>query len=448
MYLSKNRNATYYSRICFPLHLQNSHAFPKEIRFSLNTKSRQEATERNLAVAAFIKKALKTVTATCNVKAFITKLKAQLATLRTAHFTFDSEFLFYSVPKAPVPLVLPVVSSVDSVDTPVVQESNQSLLERFLKKKESEKITIRSLKQLETRISHFLSYLSTNVSALTTKLASDYRDHLMTTNRSIKSKKEYLSAIKQFVNWLVLNEIVEKNYFSLLKIKLDTTRSAAEERSKWSEIELKKLFKHDNFTKPIGQNSTLSYQKKLEDFWIPLILLHTGARTGEICQLRTQDIIQKEGVWCFDINDEGESRSIKTAAARRLIPIHSALIELGFLEYVNQRQQANQVNLFSITPIGVEQSWSAQFATRFAKVLKDIGLTHKGRPSLHSLRHTVINKAQAVGLHENEIASLVGHSKGITYGRYGKELDINRLNYVINKLDFKSVCSGVICVRC
>jgi integrase len=33
--------------------------------------------------------------------------------------------------------------------------------------------------------------------------------------------------------------------------------------------------------------------------WIPLIAAYTGARLSEICQLRTKDIVELEGIPCF-----------------------------------------------------------------------------------------------------------------------------------------------------
>ena len=72
-------------------------------------------------------------------------------------------------------------------------------------------------------------------------------------------------------------------------------------------------------------------------FWIPLIALYTGARLNEICQMTTDDIITKEGVDCFSINDNAGKR-VKTFAGIRIVPIHPALKKMGFLKYVEQRR--------------------------------------------------------------------------------------------------------------
>ena len=70
------------------------------------------------------------------------------------------------------------------------------------------------------------------------------------------------------------------------------------------------------------------------EFWMPLLGLFTGARIGELSQLMLHDIRQDEdGHWIIGIRDK-EYQRLKTSAARREIPLHPKLIELGFLDYL------------------------------------------------------------------------------------------------------------------
>ena len=73
--------------------------------------------------------------------------------------------------------------------------------------------------------------------------------------------------------------------------------------------------------------------RKPHEFWLPLIALFTGARLNEICQLHLEDIQQFHGIWVFDINNKGVKR-LKTSSAVRRVPISQTLIEIGFLDYV------------------------------------------------------------------------------------------------------------------
>lgn len=84
-------------------------------------------------------------------------------------------------------------------------------------------------------------------------------------------------------------------------------------------------------------------------FWLPLIGYFTGARTNEIAQLNTADIVTIEAHPCFDFCPDlpgaPEAKRIKTAEARQ-VPIHPRLLELGFLDYVSSQAEAKQKKLF------------------------------------------------------------------------------------------------------
>lgn len=66
------------------------------------------------------------------------------------------------------------------------------------------------------------------------------------------------------------------------------------------------------------------------------VALFTGARQAELCQLCVNDIYREgeSGIWVIDINEKDEKK-LKTEHSRRKIPIHSQLIRLGFLDYVD-----------------------------------------------------------------------------------------------------------------
>jgi len=70
-------------------------------------------------------------------------------------------------------------------------------------------------------------------------------------------------------------------------------------------------------------------------YWAPLLAYYSACRIEEICQLHTDNIKQENGTWVLDINGN-DGRKLKTLSSKRLIPIHSHLIELGFLEFVGK----------------------------------------------------------------------------------------------------------------
>jgi hypothetical protein len=67
---------------------------------------------------------------------------------------------------------------------------------------------------------------------------------------------------------------------------------------------------------------------KPDFYWLPLLSLFSGARLSEVADLALSDFVLTEGIHCYRITDG------KTDDSRRLVPIHSLLLELGLWEYV------------------------------------------------------------------------------------------------------------------
>jgi integrase len=62
--------------------------------------------------------------------------------------------------------------------------------------------------------------------------------------------------------------------------------------------------------------------------WIMAAALFSGMREGEVCDLDAENVRERDGVAYFDVT------RAKSKAGVRLIPVHSELINLGFLDYV------------------------------------------------------------------------------------------------------------------
>jgi integrase len=70
--------------------------------------------------------------------------------------------------------------------------------------------------------------------------------------------------------------------------------------------------------------------------WVPWIGAYSGARVSEICQLRREDVVEIDGIWCMKIMPE--AGSVKTSGSERIIPVHPALEESGFLKFALQKK--------------------------------------------------------------------------------------------------------------
>jgi hypothetical protein len=77
---------------------------------------------------------------------------------------------------------------------------------------------------------------------------------------------------------------------------------------------------------------------KAHCYWLPMLAPYTGARVNELCQLNpSTDFAEEGGISFLSINPETERdtrirKRAKNRSSRRKVPIHSKLIDLGFLD--------------------------------------------------------------------------------------------------------------------
>lgn len=67
--------------------------------------------------------------------------------------------------------------------------------------------------------------------------------------------------------------------------------------------------------------------------WVPWLGAYSGARVSELCQLRSEDIIKLDDIWCMKLDPE--AGSLKTSGSERIIPLHPALVDRGFLKFAS-----------------------------------------------------------------------------------------------------------------
>ncbi|WP_229773228.1 tyrosine-type recombinase/integrase [Vibrio parahaemolyticus] len=421
MFLLKDRNTTYYARYCFSKDLVEI-GFPAELRFSLSTKKRSDAIDRLMVIMSHIRGYMSTCDTNGSIPLTIQRLRSELKAIRQRNFCP----VVHAQPQ-PVEPVLEVKQSVSK------HQINKRLLDDFIRSKKVENILPRTIQQLESRIRAFVKFAKANALEATTKHAMDFRDELLRSGKAEKSVVEYLAAARQFYKWLRLRGDLDKNIFEDVTVNRKSRR-VSEDRQRWTKADLCRLFNHPSQKAPAKGIERI--QSEYEDYWIPMLLLHSGARVSEICQLDTADIKCIDNIWCIDINAKGQDKRLKSASSKRLVPLHPKLIENGFLRYAQNRYENKQQKLFSFKPIGTYKDWSKTFVNRFSKILDNLGFMPCYRPTLHSLRHTFIDELQQSGIAENLVADLVGHTKAnLTFDRYGKRLNLTLLYSAVKSLD-------------
>ncbi|MDF4560615.1 tyrosine-type recombinase/integrase [Vibrio parahaemolyticus] len=432
MYLIKLSNNVFYTRISTPAILQTSLGYPREIRLSLFTKYRRLATKRNAQLASAIHTLHEQALAeNIPYTDFKISLSTKVAEIRQQFCSNlphvdnpQSKCTSMSIETRAMPAPAPAPAPEESVNSRLIGAQELTTeLNNFIRSKRLEQVTPLTLTQLNQRCTNFLSYLAKQEICLSAKAANTYRDHLIEKGLSAKTVKEYIAANKQFFDYCERIELIEKNVFKAIKAPKSRVAKASQQRDRWQLKELKKLF------------SSSEYRKKDVQFnWTTKIQLYHGCRPSEVCQLTTSDIQIIEGVPCITISDSEAEQRLKTSNALRIVPLHNQLINEGFLEYVQGRREQKQKQLFDYKPHGDNKDWSFRYRTNLGKLQTAIGMKPNARPTAYSFRHTFIDELKIANTPEHIVAEIVGHAHpNITFGRYGKQANIQQLNEAVNK---------------
>jgi len=191
------------------------------------------------------------------------------------------------------------------------------------------------------------------------------------------------------------------------KLRMKEKKRDRDKRNAFRQDELRKVFRHTLWT---GQRSRArrheagSLVVKDGQYWCPLISSVTGARLEEISALMIDDIQTEDGIYFF-VFDQNEIRDIKTEASRRRVPIHSALIDAGFLDHVQSMKRRGSRAVFPEMAPGAtaKSKYGKKLGYNWRKTLKII---LDGNPRLlcfHSLRHFVNNQIRDL----NDVPCLV-----------------------------------------
>lgn len=183
-------------------------------------------------------------------------------------------------------------------------------------------------------------------------------------------------------------------------------------------------------------------------YWLPLLWLFHPVRPEEMAQLLTSDCKEEDQITYFDI-DGGASASevretgkkIKTVAARRKIPIHSFLLELGFLNYVKKQRRLGHDRIFSeLKPYGGDKSYGGYICKQFRNIIRKSGMDSV---SAYSFRHNAITSLAAGCSNETMRKYLQAHKLAGEDDRYVKGFPIHELKVAIDSIAHEGIDSNL-----
>lgn len=354
-----------------------------------------------------------------------------------------------------------VAESVDKevVSTPSqVKNQHYSIAEMFalFKKEKSGAIRKGSIKHYEITF-EFLSELvclSDDVSILTSDFARkvkfaliERKDKRVKLNGgkalSVSRINSYLSNLSTFCQWCIDHKVSinqDANPFQGLRVK--ATKNSKIPRREFTVDEANAIFDYQ------AKDKREAKEFRDDAHWFPKIGLYSGMRLNETSELLISDVNKQEGVWCFDLRGS----HLKTCESPRLIPVHSKLIESGFIEYVKKKKGQGDKFLFEQIRVGKKDAGKYGMGEKISRwynrsLLKNIGVDKtyekEQRSCLidyHCLRHTFVYILKQRGVDMSYIKALVGHSGQLDLTRdvYGHNanLIVKNLQIAIENIGF------------
>lgn len=205
------------------------------------------------------------------------------------------------------------------------------------------------------------------------------------------------------------------------------------------EYESYEPFSNDDLKLIFNKNTYFQRLKKPDQYWLPLIALFTGARREEIASLKSSNIRPIDDVLSIEI-EEG-----KNANARRMVPIHPKLIELGFLEYAKSIQSQGFAFLFPYL-VDSANGKGKNAGRQFSVYMRDDLKITNDRKVFHSFRHTTITRFNSLHVNEAHIKQIVGHEDGgksVHLNIYTHDVGLKSLEESMNKLHFNIDFDGI-----
>lgn len=191
-------------------------------------------------------------------------------------------------------------------------------------------------------------------------------------------------------------------------------------------------------------------------FWSVMLGIFTGARAEELAQINIKNdlkkiIVDDEEIYYFYLHiSDFQKQSLKNLSSSRNVPISKYLIDLGFLNYIDERIKNKKEYLFDLTinNDGKRKHFQSNFNKTFKPFFQNLHPNLEGQtPTYHSLRSHFVSKFLKDDKNEKRydiinLKKLIGHTrddlhKDITINSYFKEaLDIKFSKELIDDMNF------------
>ena len=280
-------------------------------------------------------------------------------------------------------------------------ETPQQLFEAWVIERKPARSSIESWRYVFAEIAQH--FKDRSAASITPDEAQDWIRGLVGKRSASTVRKNWITASKTVFGWAVEHKRLPRNPFADVRITVPKKHTLRET----------KAFLPDERRTILGAALSITNTGTPDEAakrWVPWLCAYTGARPGEITQLRGSDVIERDGIHALRITpDAGAVKGGKT----RVVPLHEHLIAQGFLTFVKQGhgplfyRPAKQVQ--NSAPTQVKKSRYEQARQRLAAWVRSLGINDKELSPNHAWRHSFKQIADRAGITERMSDYITGH---------------------------------------
>jgi len=170
-------------------------------------------------------------------------------------------------------------------------------------------------------------------------------------------------------------------------------------------------------------------------WWLFPMTLYSGMRIEEAMGLRVEDMREVDGVLAFVVESRPD-RTLKTLSSARTVPVHTALIRLGLVEW-RDKQPRGGLLFPELRPDKRHGKLTAALSKTAGRYLR--ALKMPASVTTHSTRHAFADGLRRAKVEPEIRSPLLGHSTQTMTELYGAGHDVQALEEAVNAVRYEGV---------
>ncbi|PJI55984.1 hypothetical protein CTI14_00675 [Methylobacterium radiotolerans] len=253
-----------------------------------------------------------------------------------------------------------------------------------------------------------------------------WKDARVAAGRAAKTINDSdLACLRALFRFAVTNKLLTRNPAEGIKVRIK--KQAGEGRLPYTNVEVAQLLAY-------AARETLPHRR-----YVPLLAATTGSRVQDIVQLWAENVTVEDGVPVLRITPASDGGRLKNRGSERVIPIHPAVMNSGFIEFARSKgrgplfygakpRRATETN-------EVKKHASKGTSNRVSEWVRTLpGFDDPRKAPCHSLRHWMKSAATKAGVLDSVANHLQGHTDSSVAGRYRHHDDLKSLAVEVAKI--------------